>query len=185
MTNQISAYFNDKLGKQVHKVIFLLPATEKGDKFFEVCQRYYSPKQKTLKVDKEHEFMIDPSAWVRQSKNRLIQYKDWNDCLDYGVYKAQEKLMQFGNNKLPVDSQYQFFQDNIIKKPDGKVLTSREVAVNKVEKVVAAVTLGGQLQPGMIMLIVVAVAGVMGGILLGYFGLPALTGQHLVANPSG
>lgn len=179
--SQLAYKFQDKFGKTVHKIIFVSPSDEEG-KYIEICQRYFSPKKTEIVVDK-HAFPVSVRDWSRQSGNRLIQYKDWETCLNYEPYlvKSIEK-----REKIDADvGKIEFFATKIYQKPNGKRLSSLELGSNKVAQVAAAVVQGAQMNAGLILIIAIGLAGLMGGALLGYFGLPALTGQHLVANPPG
>lgn len=155
--SQISGYFRDKLKLTVHKVIFVKPIG--NGKYLEVCQRYFSPKKNDIKIGKSRVYPVDPAAWVRQSGNRFLQYKDYDVLREYNFYDSL----------------------NIVK-PNGKVMQAVELAAAQAAAVAKAVLQGGQLQAGVVLLVLAAVAGLMGGMMLGYFGLPMATGQHLVSN---
>lgn len=150
--------WRDKLGGIVHKAIFV-KVFENG-KYIEVAQRYIDTSKSTFKLNKDHEYPISPKDWCRQSKNRFIQYRDYEAA--YKVYTLWEVASWMKPNKVEV--------------------SAKEFAYNKVAQVASAVVQGGQLNAGLVLLVITLAAGIMGGILLGYFGLPAVTGQHLVAN---
>lgn len=144
----------------VHKVIFVKPLG--NGQFVEVCQRYFNPSESSIKFGKKREFPVSPADWVRQRGNRFLQYKDWDFIRQYGFYDVV----------------------NVVK-PNGKVMQAVELMSAKGAEVARAVAQGGQLQAGLVLCVLCIAVGVFAGLLFGYFGLPVVTGQHLVSNPVG
>lgn len=156
--SQLLYKWKEKLGGIVHKAIFLKPLG--NDKYIEIAQRYINIAKPTFKLDSNHEYVIHPEDWRRQSRNRYIQYRDYDMAYKViGLFEIKEW-----------------------ETPLKRKVTAKEIAYNKVGDVAKGVVSGAQLNAGLVLLIISLVAGLMGGMLLGYFGLPAVTGQHLVAN---
>lgn len=178
--SQIVFKISDKLGKVVHKIIFVSPIIGTS-KFIEICQRYYNPKDAQLQVGKRA-FPVSPEDWVRQSGNRFIQYKDWQTCQNYVPYIQQQIVKQEKPDKEA--GKIEFYVSKQYVTPKGKVLSTLELGANQLGKLAHGVLAGSDIPMNLIIVIVILAAGLMGGMLAGYFGLPPLTGQHLVPNPT-
>lgn len=178
--NQFGGYLSEKIGKTVHKVIFQTPSDAESGKMVEICQRYFNPKDSKMRVH-GHEFPVNVKDWVRQRGNKFIQYKDWNTVTNYSQFVA--KSIDKSEKVLDGAGKIDFYEIKTYLKPNGDKLLSKELGVNKVAEVVEGATKGAKMDVGIILVVAVAMAALMGGALLGYLGFPAIMGQHLVANP--
>jgi hypothetical protein len=146
-------------GQPCYKIIFGL--TDRDGKFQKVCERYVKLSQTEVKVNKDHVYPIVLEDWSQQAGNVKVQYRHYDDA--YKIFSLNP-VKEWKRNEVENVSAKQFAKD-------------------KVAQIAQGVLSGAQLNAGIVLLIITLVAGIMGGALLGYFGFPALTGQHLVSNP--